>query len=150
MHGNLNLAVKMVFVLICVVFVSVPVVLSNNNEVSINITAIMASHETDSIDSDLMPIADEFKTLFSYSSYKKIKKYTVVLKENQSDRIVLPQEQDLVVDYKGLDEKDNIAIHVSMGGVLNTDFTLIDGGHILIGGPEYEDGVLVLLFEAKF
>ena len=109
----------------------------------------MASHDTDYIDPELMFIADEVKTFFSYSSYTKIRKYTIVLKEKQSDRIVLPEEQDLVVEYEGLDEKQNIALHVLMGGVLDTDFSLINGGHILIGGPEYKNGVLILLFEAN-
>lgn len=117
-------------------------------EVQINVTAIMASSEATYVDPDLEFIADEFESFFSYSSFRKISSYTVLLKEGSSDRIILPHDQNLVISYNGIEE-DNIGLHIKLGDFLNTECTMVDGGHILVGGPHFESGVLILLFEAK-
>ncbi|MBU1864043.1 MAG: hypothetical protein KKH94_10305 [Candidatus Omnitrophica bacterium] len=141
---------KFVCIFLCGFFIiSMPIIVRGDNEVSVQVTAIMAAHESDFVDPELIFIADEVKTLFTYSSFRKIKRYTILLGDKQRDRITLPRKQDLVISYNGVDEEGKIALTISMGDILNTDITLIDGGHILIGGPEYEDGTLILLFEAK-
>ena len=138
------------FVVVCALYLCLmPAVAGAQNEATVRVTAILASHESTYIDSELVSIADEVKTLFTYSSFKKIKTYTVLLGEGQRDRVTLPREQDLVISYTNLDEKGNIALNVSLADMLDTDITLIDGGHILVGGPEYDDGTLILLIEAE-
>jgi hypothetical protein len=136
--------------MVCVagVCVTVPVV-EASGEVQVQLTAIKASHNGTNVDPGLGEMADEIKSLFSYSSFAKVKTYSIVLPEGAEDRVVLPQDQNLVLTYNGLDEKGNISLHVSIAGLMNTDFALVNGGHILIGGPSYEDGVLILLCEAK-
>ena len=117
-------------------------------DVSVHITAVVASQESEDVDPELKAIADEIKTLFTYSSYKKLKRYTVVLDEGSSDRVILPQDNPLVVTYKGMDPDGKISIQLDMNDLLNADFSVMNGGHILIGGPEYNNGNLILLIEA--
>jgi len=120
-----------------------------SEDAEIHLTAILASHNSEYIDPGLESVAAEMQTLFRYSSYKKMKRYTVVLCETQSDRIILPEDNPLVVTYTGIDEKNRITILLSMADFFNTEFSVVDGGHILIGGPECQDGTLILLIEAK-
>lgn len=117
------------------------------SEVSVNVTAIMASREATYVDPDLEFVANEFEPFFAYSSFRKVSSYNVMLSEGSSDQIILPHDNNLVVSYIG-SKDESISLHIQLGDVLDTDCTLVDGGHILVGGPEFETGVLILLFEA--
>jgi len=146
-----NVVSRRVMVLLMMFLIGImviPAYAGENNEVSVYVTAIMASRDSDFVDPELTFIADEMKTLLAYSSFKKVKKYTVMLTENQKDRITLPQDQDLVISFDGLSDDGKIALHISMGDTLNTNVVLVNGGHMVIGGPEFDDGTLVLLIEA--
>lgn len=114
----------------------------------INVTAILAAHSSRYVDPELAVVANEMKTLFKYSSYKKLKRYTVVLSQSESDRIILPEDHPLVVHYTGLSDDNKINISLVMGDFFKTEFSMADGGHILIGGPECGNGTLILMIES--
>jgi hypothetical protein len=143
-----NMCIGILFFVMCVTVCSVQYVWSDEN-VEVHVTAILAAHTSQYVDPDLSAIANEMQTLFTYSSYKKLKRYTIVLSESESDRIILPEDNPLVVRYGGLAEDNKINISLFMGDFFNTDFSMSDGGHILIGGPECGDGTLILMIESK-
>lgn len=121
----------------------------SNEAAEIHVTAILAAHSSQYIDPELSVIANEMQTLFTYSSYKRLKRYTVVLSESESDRIILPEDNPLVVHYSGISEDNKINISLVMGDFFKTDFSMADGGHILIGGPECGNGTLILMIESR-
>jgi hypothetical protein len=117
------------------------------DDVEIHVTAIMASQSSTFIDPELKVLAGELQSTFAFSSYQKLKRYTVLLSESQSDRIILPQNNPLAVTYKSISDDGRIHLRLEMSDIFNADCSLNDGGHLLVGGPQYDDGNLILLIE---
>ena len=141
--------ITVIIIILMMIVCVVPTVFSQEgNEALVHVTAIVASKDSESIDPELQEVADEMKTLFSFSSFRTLHTYTVLLAEGARDRVIINEYPNLIVQF--IQQEENAFLfNVTMGDELDTDFSISNGGHILIGGPAREDGVLVLLFEIR-
>jgi len=120
-------------------------------EVGIGVRVILASHEEKAMDTRLQDIQKNLDTL-NYSSYQLLQERSFLLAQGQSGQLPLAGNKELYV--KLLHEEGGtaeIAVEILQGGkgIFKTTAKLKEGGTLLIGGPKYEEGVLILAIAAQ-
>ena len=114
--------------------------------VFIKVDVIYASNERAFIDKKISRIVNDLKNLFAYSNYELIDIHSLETKYHQTGQIPLPNASRLQI--VPLAEQAgyillNVLVNRSNGYIMNTNFRIINGGTILVGGPRYKKGVLV-------
>ncbi|MFB3887142.1 MAG: hypothetical protein ACE144_18100 [Thermodesulfobacteriota bacterium] len=105
---------------------------------------------TDSFSKDMR---DQFKSLFSFSSYRLLKEETLTLFSNQPASVSVPPGKTLELTLTG--QQRNVAevivkVKEERTDVLNTKVRLSPGRTVSIGGPKYGQGVLIITLAAQF
>ncbi len=117
-------------------------------------TIVIASNEGADFDLDNDRYRDEMIKLFSYSNYHQLDSQAVELKKGDRSRITLPDGHELWLTLQR-GEKDRIWVQavIRKGNqqVLDTVLSLLrPGGTVFLGGPQVEQGVLIIVLESGF
>jgi hypothetical protein len=126
--------------------------IAQGEEVGVGIRVILASHQEKGVDASLQDIQKKLGTLFNYSSYRLLQEHSFLLAEGQTDQLPLSGNKDLRI--KLLQEQGGTAeieVQILQGGkeTFKTTVKLKEGGTLLIGGPQHEEGVLILAISAQ-
>ncbi|MCD6460894.1 hypothetical protein J7L67_09565 [bacterium] len=117
--------------------------------VKISILVIKASNNGNSVDPALNHLKSQLNRL-NYSSYLLIKSDSKQDKVNGKVQFYLPDGDVLNVNLNNIG-KSFITLDVSMFKAgMKTNFKIVNGGTVLIGGNEYEDGTLVIAITASY
>jgi len=116
------------------------------NQVLTDVRVIHASTGSKHVDPNLKKIIPELRSVFKYTSYRLLKDQRMNLRFNQKGRVTLPGERTLVVIPSDMDGKRiryQINIHENNHPIFQTQVLLKNNCSITIGGPQFNDGVLL-------
>ena len=102
---------------------------------------------TGQFDPDLKNIIHELKSVFKYTSYQLLKDQRFNLNFNQEGRVNLPGNRTLLIlpsDTDGKRIRYQINIQKNNHSIFQTQVMLKNNNSITIGGPELDNGVLLI------
>ncbi|MBI4970629.1 MAG: hypothetical protein HZC17_02185 [Candidatus Omnitrophica bacterium] len=118
----------------------------------ISVIVALAIPGGDKVDPRLSAIESELNNTFRKSSYEQLEEMRFDLASQQIESRPLPGGGELGVQLVGADPGRftlNVTIISNGTQVLNTNFTIARGGTIIVGGPSYKEGNLVLAIKAS-
>jgi len=124
-----------------------PGMAQERDTVKIYVMISLAVPGGEKVDPRLGEIHQELKNTFRESSYELLDEVRFDLTLQEQDGKPLPGDAHLYIQYMGMDGgKVNLNLKITQKGseVLNTNFSISKGGTIIVGGPPYKDGNLVL------
>ena len=128
------------------------VVASPDAPVAIDVGVVVASNEGTTMDPALSSIRNKLKSMFNYSSYRMVDRLKRTLSVGETGDFGLPGNRSMratPVPAKG--NKVRLAVQIMEGdrNLLSTTLGLTRGGMVLVGGPSYQKGVLILIISAE-
>ena len=120
--------------------------------VTVDVGAIYASNEGSSIDPALGTIRGKLQSMFNYTSYRMLDRKRRSLSVGEAGEFELPGRRAMratLLPAHG--DKVRLSIRISDGprNLLTTTLGLRRGGMVLVGGPAYQSGVLILIISAQ-
>jgi hypothetical protein len=122
------------------------------NPVTIDIGVVVASNQGTSIDPALSALRAKLQSVFNYSSYKMLDRMKRTLAVGETGDFALPGGRSMrVTPIPAPGNKVRLAMQLLEGGrnILTTTLGLSRGGMVLVGGPPYQSGVMILLISAE-
>lgn len=138
--------------LLLVLAMFLPVAALAGPTVSIEVAIAHASHEGKSIDPALSKLKSKLQSMFNYSSYKMLDRQKRSLGVGETGEIPLPGNRILKATPASIEgSKIKLDVQILEGGKnkLTTALGLNRGGMVLVGGPTYQNGVLILVISAE-
>ncbi|RLC23808.1 MAG: hypothetical protein DRH93_06280 [Deltaproteobacteria bacterium] len=111
-----------------------------------HVKVIHASTGPRYVDPGLKKIIPELKSVFKYTSYRLLKDQRLDQHFHQKDRVNLPGKRTLIImpsDMEGKRIRYQITIKKNKRSVFQTRVLLKNNSSITIGGPQFNDGVLL-------
>ncbi len=123
---------------------------NNSQTVRVRIGTILATNQSDEIDSRLNAMKNQLKVM-KYRSYRLLKDETQNVSWQGNAAFDIPGGRSLLVTPQEFRNKQ-IALKVRLQHgdkpIVDTTVRLNNGGNFLLGGPPHEGGVLVLSISA--
>ncbi len=117
--------------------------------ISVSIRTIKASNQGTELSPVLNDISSQLKRL-NYSSYTILKQASQQGQQGQTVSFSLPDGDQMMVQITGIDGSYvNLQVTIKGAG-LKTNFRIVNGGTVIIGGNQYQDGVMVIALSAAF
>lgn len=120
--------------------------------VSVDVGAVYASNEGTSIDPALGTIRGKLQSMFNYTSYRMLDRKRRSLAVGETGEFELPGRRSMrATPLPAEGNKVRLSIQISDGQkkLLTTTLGLNRGGMVLVGGPSYQAGVLILIISAE-
>ena len=127
-------------------------VASPDARVAIDVGVVVASHDGPTMDPELSSIRNELQSMFNYSSYRMVDRLKRTLSVGETGDFGLPGDRSMrVTPVPAKGNKVRLAVQVMEGGrnLLTTTLGLSRGGMVIVGGPPYQKGVLILIISAE-
>ena len=128
------------------------VVASPDAPVAIDVGVVVASNEGTTMDPALSSIRNKLKSMFNYSSYRMVDRLTRTLSVGETGDFGLPGNRSMrATPVPAEGNKVRLAVQIMEGdrNLLSTTLGLTRGGMVLVGGPSYQKGVLILIISAE-
>jgi len=127
-------------------------VASPDAPVAIDVGVVVASNEGTTMDPALSSIRNQLQSMFNYSSYRMVDRLKRTLSVSETGDFGLPGNRSMratPVPAKG--NKVRLAVQIMEGerNLLTTTLGLSRGGMVIVGGPSYQKGVLILIISAE-
>ncbi len=119
--------------------------------VSIDIGVAVASNEGTQIDPQLANLRAKLKAMFDYTSYRMLDRRRKTLAVGETGDFGLPGGRSMrVTPVPATGNKVRLAVQLMEGrrNLLTTTLGLSRGGMVLVGGPPYQNGVMILIISA--
>jgi len=128
------------------------VVASPDAPVAVDVGVVVASNTGTTLDPALSSIRDKLQSMFNYTSYRMVDRLRRTLSVGETGDFGLPGNRSMratPVPAKG--NKVRLAVQIMEGdrNLLSTTIGLTRGGMVLVGGPSYQEGVLILIISAE-
>ncbi len=120
--------------------------------VSVDIGFVVASNAGKSIDPALSAIKQKLQSMFNYSSYRMLDRKKKTLAVGEEGVFDLPANRSVrVTPSAPSGNKVRLAVQVVEGSknLLTTTLGMTRGAMVLVGGPPYQDGVMILFITAE-
>lgn len=120
--------------------------------VSIDVGVVVASNEGARMDPALASIKAKLQSMFNYSSYRMLDRMKKPLAVGETGEFALPGNRSMrVTPAPASGPKVRLAVQVMEGhrNLLSTTLGLSRGGMVLVGGPSYQNGVMILIISAE-
>ena len=104
------------------------------------------------MDPELSSIRNQLQSMFNYSSYRMIDRLKRTLSVNETGEFGLPGGRSMrVTPVPAKGNKVRLAVQIMEGerNLLTTTLGLSRGGMVIVGGPSYRKGVLILIISAE-
>jgi len=115
--------------------------------ISVRVDSVMASDTHHGVDARLTPMGPRLHSLFSYTTYHLVSHQAEQTAVGSPLIFSLPGGRILHVEPEGV-EGDMIAMEVILfqgeRPVMSTDLKLRNHGVLIVGGPRYEQGMLII------
>lgn len=120
--------------------------------VTVDIGVVMASNQGTSVDPALSSLRAKLQAMFNYSSYKMLERKNRTLAVGETGEFDLPGGRSMrVTPIPAPENKARLALQIMEGGrnLLTTTLGMSRGGMVLVGGPPYQSGVMILIISAE-
>lgn len=120
--------------------------------VAIDVGVVVASSEGAAMDPALTPIRNQLQSMFNYSSYQLLDRLKRSLSVGETGDFGLPGNRSMrVTPVPSKGNKVRLSVQIMEGerNLLTTTLGLTRGGLVLVGGPSYQKGVLILIISAE-
>jgi len=110
------------------------------------VKVIHASTGSNHVDSNLSSIISELKSVFKYTSYRLLSNQQLTQPFNRQGSVNLPGNRTLLItptEMNGKRIKYKIVILKGSKSIFQTQVLLKNNNSITIGGPQYDNGVLL-------
>lgn len=129
----------------------VPRYSTGSEDVSLDVQVVYASSEKTFVDPTLMSLKQKLLRLFNYSSFEIISKMRKYGNRGESTAFAIPGGRSMAivpVETSG----DSVRLDVKIGGgsssVIKTALRMERGSIVIVGGPGFKNGVLIILISA--
>lgn len=120
--------------------------------VTVDVGVVLASNEGNVIDPSLAALRNKLQSMFNYTSYRLLERKRHTYPVGETANFQLPGGRRMRVTPVPADAKKvRLDVRITEDGrnVLTTTLVLSRGGMVLVGGPPYQSGVLILLISAE-
>jgi hypothetical protein len=120
--------------------------------VAVDVGVVLASNEGNAMDPALTPIRNQLHSMFTYSAYQLVDRLKRTLSVGETGDFGLPGKRSMrVTPVPATGNKVRLAVQMMEGerNLLSTTLGLTRGGMVLVGGPPYQKGVLILIISAE-
>lgn len=125
---------------------------SSEAPVSVDLGVAVASNEGTRIDPQLANLRTKLKAMFDYTSYRMVDRRKRTLAIGETGEFPLPGGRSMrVTPAPSSGGKVRLAVQIMEGqrNLLTTTLGLSRGGMVLVGGPAYQNGVMILIISAE-
>jgi len=125
---------------------------SPDERVAIDVGVVVASHDGPTMDPELSSIRNELQSMFNYSSYRMIDRLKRTLSVDETGEFGLPGGRSMrVTPVPAKGNKVRLAVQIMEGdrNLVSTTLGMSRGGMVIVGGPSYRKGVLILIISAE-
>jgi hypothetical protein len=120
--------------------------------VTVDIGVVVASHEGTAIDPALSALKPKLQSMFPYSSYRMVDRMRKTLAVGETGEFPLPGGRSIQVTPApppGVKIRLDVQVMERTRNLLTTTLGMSRGGMVIVGGPPYRNGVLILLISAE-
>src|SRR3990172_1828544 len=128
------------------------VVAAPDAPVAVDVGVVVASNEGNTMDPALTPIRNQLHSMFNYTSYRLVERLKRTLAVGETGDFNLPGNRSMrVTPVPAKGNKVRLAAQMMEAerNLLTTTLGLTRGGMVLVGGPPYQKGVLILIISAE-
>ena len=127
-------------------------VASPDAPVAVDVGVVVASHEGPTMDPALASIRNQLQSMFNYSSYRMVDRLKRTLSVGETGDFGLPGDRSMrVTPVPAKGNKVRLAVQIMEGdrNLVSTTLGMSRGGMVIVGGPSYRKGVLILIISAE-
>ena len=127
--------------------------LAAERSLRVNVKVIKADRASNHIDPKVKDVVSELGPVLNFTGFSLLKESTCDFSHEPENRIGLPGGRTLTLSFKGFEKEYarlRVAILEGNQEIFSTVLLLVDDGSVLIGGPTYDDGVLLLRIAGHF
>lgn len=121
----------------------VPAVAHAGGSVTVRVTVIHASKKGHKVDARLRGLKRQLAS-FAFTSYKLLSQRSVSVGFGQTGKVSLPGGRVLKVVPERRDKGGKLKVRLTIAHLVDTTYAIAQGGTLIIGGPRYKGGVLIL------
>ncbi|RMG57265.1 MAG: hypothetical protein D6713_10025 [Deltaproteobacteria bacterium] len=122
-----------------------------SDRVSLDIQVVYASSGKKYVDPTLKSLSDKLKSLFNYSSFEIIERKDGAAGKGETRSFDLPGGREMFVTPVDIG-KEKVRLKVRIRGkgedLVKTTLSMERSAIVMVGGPEYREGVLIILISA--
>lgn len=123
------------------------------SSINAKVELIKATKNSKVVDPKLKDLIDEITPVLNYTGFTFIKKSEQELNTGQSSIVSMSTEKSLKLIFSGFEEEGarvRVEILEKNKKVFHTVLILVDDSFVLLGGPKYEDGMMLIRIGAVF
>ena len=120
--------------------------------IAVDVGVVLASSDGTTMDPELSSIRSQLQSMFTYSSYRMVDRQKRTLNVGETGDFGLPGNRSMrvtPVPSEGIKVRLAVQIMEGSSNLLTTTLGLKRGGMVLVGGPSYQKGVLILIISAE-
>lgn len=120
--------------------------------VSVHIDSVLAADTNQGFDTRLEPMSRQLKLLFHYTTYRLVSHQERRTECGRMISFTLPGGRILHVEPRGIDGnmiEMEVILFQGERPLMTTDFHLMNHGMLLLGGPRYQQGMLIVSIGAS-
>ena len=121
-------------------------------QVSMYVDSVLAADTNEGIDARLAPLGKKLQGLFNFSTYSLVSHQDGQTECGKMIAFMLPGGKILHIQPRAI-EGDMIAMEIVLFDgtrpMMTTDLKLKDNGTLIVGGPRYEQGMLIISIGAS-
>jgi hypothetical protein len=125
---------------------------SHSKEVDVHVDSVLATDTNEGIDERLASMGPQLQALFSYSTYRLVNRQDGATQCGKLIAFTLPGGRILHVQPRAVDG-DMIAMELVLfqgpRPIMTTDLKLKNRGMLILGGPRYQQGMLIISIGAS-
>ncbi len=118
----------------------------------VDVEMINAFKNVSEVDPELYGFAEEVGPVLNFKGFKLLKKSRVRLKTDETRGLLLSNDRRLLLKLDGF-EADQARLHPKIlknqDEIFATTLMIVNNGSAIIGGPELENGVMLLRIHGK-
>lgn len=138
----------------CLFLVTPSYVRAEPSNLQVTVEVIKAEHDAGNVDPRLKSLVDEIAPVLNFRGFALLKDAAVTLNaQHRKENILIPADRILSFEFAGFQNdqaKLIVRIIENKKESFKTTVLIVDGGSVIIGGPPYGDGILLLRISGKF
>jgi hypothetical protein len=135
------------------IFAYIPTRAVASSGIEVYVEIIKADQKSTVVDQKLEELAKELGSVLNYTGFRLVKETRLRLGRGEKGEVTLSPGRLLKLNFQEFKDKQArlvVTIIESEKEIFRTTLLLINEGKVLIGGPPYKSGVLLLRIGARF
>lgn len=152
MNGTLSLVALLLLIVQAPAGAQEPPSHHADHPVEVEINSVLAANTNEGTDAALQPMSHQLAQLFRYTTYRLLNHQVAKTRCGKESSFTLPGGRILHVYPRSFDGHMIAMQLVLFQGerpIMSTDLKLTNGGVLMVGGPHYEQGMLIIAIGAE-